>query len=162
MQSFDDANGKRWLVRLTYGGAVEIRDTLGLDMLKPDESVASADSPMVVLSTDLEKLVSALYVVCADQISRDGTSPEEFAGLLAGETLAEARAAFFEAWVDFFRAAGMAPAATLLETMRSTVEIGSRIAVEAMKSRIEKVEPTLRSLSGNSPASSESVLPSSL
>jgi len=157
MRTFTDSSGQAWRVELTYGVLVEIRAELGIDLLKPDIEIGTVEAPMVKLAADVETFVAALYVTCRRQIEARQMSESDFAASLFGAAIGEARDAFFEEWVDFFRQAGMGPAATILETLLETVRLGSETLVRTMEEKTRNLPEILTMSSGVSPALTGSI-----
>jgi len=94
--AFKDAEGREWIVRVTVATIKRIRDTIGLDILDGENSIA-------LLSSDPVTLCDVLYLSCKDDADNRNVSDEEFGRALWGDALDAATNAFLEALADFFR-----------------------------------------------------------
>ncbi|HYH69219.1 MAG TPA: hypothetical protein VD866_31285, partial [Urbifossiella sp.] len=94
-QSFEDAKGRKWELRVTAGHAVDLK-AAGININK-----ALTDPSWVgVLVDDVALLVAALHIVCNP--TSKGVSPEDFNDGLDGSTLEAAATALALAIVGFF------------------------------------------------------------
>lgn len=95
-RKFTDTNGDDWLIRLDVATNKRVRDELGVDLLKFDDTLYGR------LLTEPEILVDVLYVVLAPRIADRNLDAVGFAERLAGDVIEDAAVALLEAITDFF------------------------------------------------------------
>ena len=93
MNSFTDAEGNTWKVKITVPVLKAVRDSVGIDIGKQHDFLELAD--------DIVNLVNVLYVVCRKQCLKREVTEEGFAEALAGDSLEDAYEAFCQAYLDF-------------------------------------------------------------
>jgi len=86
MQTFDDADGRTWQIRLTIGRAADLRDA-GFDLVDDDARAAIFDDPLRVYAIALKLLEQQAKELGLDADGLD-------------ESLTGAFPAFFEAFVE--------------------------------------------------------------
>lgn len=96
MQTFTDANGRIWTVRVTVDTCRKVAAATGYKLL------ALADpATFDAFNLDLPASIQAVYFAA----STDGKKPtlEEFEEAIHGDVITSSRNAFFEALADFFQ-----------------------------------------------------------
>jgi hypothetical protein len=101
--SFRDSEGRTWKLKMTLGVARRVADELGIDLLDLTSAQKDGEPLMTRLGVDLSLLVDVLYLMVKPQADQQGVDSETFGESLDGDTIAEARTAFWEALSDFFR-----------------------------------------------------------
>jgi len=93
MQTFTDTTGHKWTVAVNIGTVKRVRARLGIDMLDPDV--------FITLMKDLITICDVIYVLCQDDIDKQGLTEEQFMARLGGPVLLEARDALTAAYSVF-------------------------------------------------------------
>lgn len=149
MQKFKDASGREWIIDLNIRSAREIRRKMaadaetfdGVDFLDYATLLFSLNDPF--FGADL------IALVCADQASELGITPDAFGKLLRGKVLYDALEAFTAEYLDFFpdptASAKMAEVVAKNKEARETLY--EAIASEASK-RIDEVVASVVTSSG--------------
>jgi hypothetical protein len=128
MHRFKDANGKEWSVILDVNMTRQIRTELGVDLHKLDkESVAS-------LTSDDEKLVDVLSIICQEQIKNQNLDAAGFARCLIGGALDDACDALMEELVFISRRSRSQVVATAWEKTKAAETRMTTKAMELMES----------------------------
>lgn len=110
-RKFTDVFGKDWRVHITVPLVSQVHRETGVMLT----SIFSDNLQLLSeLSTNLEKLVQVLWVVCEQQSESRGVSPEQFAESLGGDALGDAREALVRATIDFFTSPDQRAAAHLM------------------------------------------------
>jgi hypothetical protein len=98
MSEFVDSSGNAWQVRIDVSTIKRVRDKYGIDLSK----VMSSQSELTRLADDVVLLVDVLFALVSPQAETRKVSAEDFAHLLAGDTIESATNALMEAIIDFF------------------------------------------------------------
>lgn len=148
MPSFTDKNKADWIVELDIGKIEDIQDTNGVDL---DMMMVSPERFTELLFASPRKLVSMLYVVCADQIKERKLSPRDFANLMNRETLDSAVNALLEAIIRFY------PRSAAGRTMGNRIpQVLAKMDAEIERRTNEHLDKVLSDTATVSPVSSES------
>jgi hypothetical protein len=99
MHFFIDNKSRRWEVTANIPVIKKVKALLQLDLTQLFENECAS---MISLSTDFEKLVDTLFVLCEDQCKAAGVSDVEFGESLFGDPLEMAWFAMLDAVIDFF------------------------------------------------------------
>lgn len=130
MRTFQDAAGRTWTVSVTVDAVKRVRDLLKEDLLDVEQVL-----PRLLMDPIL--LCDCLYVVCKPQADAQQISDVDFAQAMAGDVIAQAKAAFLEELADFF------PDQSQRETIRLAIAKYSqwnKKAVELVKAKLQRTE----------------------
>lgn len=149
MQTYKDKNGQDWAVELTIGAMKRVLALTKLDLRNPTApSGPELPDGQVSLSARMELdqllLADVLFAVCYPQAQDRGVTQDQFADLLAPETVKPARDAFFAEWSDFFRRSGTPQMAAILDKQTSMVSRAVDLAAKQWDS--QKVEARIDQL----------------
>lgn len=97
MAKFTDRHGREWMVDVTVGTVMRLRQDLDLDIV----DLLGGKTTIWDLLADPVTLVRIIYVTCRDQLEPAKVSVEEFAGGLAGPSLRAAAEAFKDSYANF-------------------------------------------------------------
>ncbi len=149
MHTFSDTQGRAWSVAVTVDTIRRVRTLTGTDLM----GVLGGDL-IERLSGDPVLLADVLYAVVKPEADVRGVDDADFGRALAGDAVAAATAALLEGLVGFFPA----PKARLLRQALTKLEDWQTAALDAAEQRLNTLTaPGL--LSGDSPASAESIPP---
>ena len=152
MKTFTDRAGRSWIITLTLGTAMAVKDRLGVDLLQPE----AGDPPLLTrLGTDEMLLGEVLCAMLEQQFEAQGVTAEEVRNGFDGQTLLAAQKAFYEELIDFFRSRGRTDRAKAVAKQVKMIDA----AVTAVETRIDAidVEETIAgAMSGESPEASAS------
>jgi len=150
MASFKDGAGVEWRVSVTVGSLGKVKADADVDLgslFKTEKAAAD------LLFTDPGALVRVLWVLCEDQATKAGVTPEKFAFLFDGPTLEGAAEALIGAMIDFF------PRSRVAQAMKAGLARGLTAMDEKLTAAVEVEMDRLISnnFAGNSPAPSASI-----
>jgi len=150
MKTFTDTANRTWSISLTIGSAMRVKDTLGVDLLQPEEG----DPPHLTrLGTDEILLGKVIACLLAGQFESHKISEADVLASFDGQTLCAAQTAFYEELISFFQLRGRTDRAKAAEKQLKMIEAGVK-AVETKLDGID-VDETIRGvMSGASPAPS--------
>lgn len=114
MKQFTDKHGADWEISITAGSIKRVRGLIGVDLYKPGEG----EPPLLVRLHEPALFCDVLYAVCQPEAKRRGVTSEQFGEGLAGDTILEARKAFFDEYQDFFLGLGAPVEAASLARVR--------------------------------------------
>jgi len=130
LKTFTDAAGRTWTISVNLGTALKVRDTLGVDLLQPEQG----EPPLLTrLGTDELLLGQVICCLLGDQFEVHKVTEADVRAGFDGQTLLAAQTAFYEELVDFFRSRGRTDRARAVETQ-------SRVIAEAVKAIEAKIE----------------------
>jgi hypothetical protein len=134
MKTFTDSTGKEWKLSLTLGSAKRVRESLDINLLEPE-----AGKPPLVerLMHDDELIAGVLYSLCKPQIDTIGMTPEQFAELLDGPTMAVAYQSFHEEMICFFTGRGQSHRAKIFEKAAKIIDL----AIKKADQKLDAVNP---------------------
>jgi len=92
--TFRDSQNRTWDLALTHSTATRLRNRLEVKLYDGQQIVEQ-------LLGDTELLVNTIYVTCQPQCDAAGVTDEDFGAAMGGDAIAEATAAFLEAFVNF-------------------------------------------------------------
>lgn len=92
MRTFTDKTGQPWTIDLTVGHLLNIKTSIGLNLMDEPETIPSS----------IEKMVDIIWITCIEDAKKLGLSARDFAMRLDGNILTEAWGAWMEEWTDFF------------------------------------------------------------
>jgi len=130
MRTFQDSAGRTWTISVTVDAVKRVRDLLKEDLLDVEQVL-----PRLLMDPIL--LCDCLYVVCKPQADTQQVSDVDFARAMAGDVIAQAKAAFLEELADFF------PDQSQRETIRLAIAKYSqwnKKAVELVKAKLQRTE----------------------
>jgi len=154
MRTFVDTAGRTWTIAVNVDAVKRVRDLLKEDLL-------DIGNILPRLMFDPILLCDVIYVICKPQADQLNISDVDFAGAMAGDTIAAAKSAFLEELVDFF------PEQSQRETLRLAIEksrMFEQKAKEMIKAKLnspklaQEIEAALTTIGEsftNSPGSSE-------
>ncbi len=96
MATFNDKNGKTWIVALDAPTIRAVRRECLVDLAGLDGAAYES------LVNDPVLLVDALWVICREQALRDGVTDVQFGRALVGDAIEAATSAMLESIADFF------------------------------------------------------------
>lgn len=155
MHTFRDNAGREWVVTVHVTAAKRVKALLGVNLYTlVDDGFAGFNR----LISDPGDLVDVVYVLCKDEADARGLSDEDFGRAMGGDSLAAARKAFTEAYIDFFddprRRAGLAK---VFDASRKIIDVTMERALRGLDGRIEEALASASSdTSGPAPGSSAS------
>jgi len=97
--SFTDADGRQWVVRITNRTVRDIKDKLGIDVR---ELLNDETKPLLELLSDSLKLSSIVFVACCEQAKEKGVTEDQFLDAIYGDVGEQMAEAFSVAYIDFF------------------------------------------------------------
>lgn len=95
MRTFQDAAGRTWTIAVNVDAVKRVRALLGEDMLDIEKFFPR-------LLADPILLCDVLFAIVKPQAEAQNVSDIDFARAMAGDTIAHARKALVEDYVDFF------------------------------------------------------------
>lgn len=98
-RKFTDTSGRTWNIHITVPLVSQVHRETGVLLTG---LFANNLELLGQISTDLEKLVQVLWVVCERQAELRGVGPEQFAESLGGDAIGDAQEALVRATADFF------------------------------------------------------------
>jgi len=128
MHTFKDANDKEWSVILDVNMTRQIRTELGVDLHKLDKDSVSS------LTSDDEKLVDVLSIICQEQIKKQGLDGAGFARCLIGGALDDSCDALMDELVFISRRSRSQVVATAWEKAKAAETKLTTKAMELMES----------------------------
>lgn len=137
MRSFVDGIGREWNIDVSTH---ELRSIRRQTDFRLTDIFLDELSGLARLSTDYELLVDCLWICCADQAAREGTSEDSFVRALTGNSLADAYAALVEATIDFF------PVAATRDLCRKILGVArdaERASLMSAMDTIQNLDPKL-------------------
>jgi hypothetical protein len=153
MKTFTDADGREWKLRLTLGVIEDVRDTLDVDLLQPEDG----DPPLLTrLGTDERLMAEVICCILADQFEANKVDAKSIKRAFDGTTLLAAQTAFYDELVLFFQNRGRPDRAAAAAKQKELIEV----AVAKINEKINAVNPTELidgALSGDSQDSSVSI-----
>lgn len=153
MKTFNDAAGRTWTIGLNIGTAMKVKESLGVDLLQPEEGNPPHLTRLGVDEILLGKVICALLM---GQFEAHKVTEADVLASFDGQTLCAAQKAFYEELIDFFRLRGRADRAKAAEKQLKMIEAGVK-AVETKLDGID-IDETIRGvMSGESPAPSASI-----
>lgn len=160
MKSFVDNSGRRWLIQIHVAAVKRLRGLLDVDLYGLiDEEFAGLGK----LMSDPVKLVDVIYCLCKDEADKLGVTDEDFGRAMGGDCLTHAADAFLGELTDFFPDArvrtGLHKILSMSRKVRDTLLTQAMEQMDQEMDRIdvESLVEKLKSSSGNSPESSESI-----
>ncbi|VTU00997.1 Uncharacterized protein OS=Isosphaera pallida (strain ATCC 43644 / DSM 9630 / IS1B) GN=Isop_2427 PE=4 SV=1 [Gemmataceae bacterium] len=131
--TFTDAEGHEWRLRLTVGAVADVKRDAGVDI----GGVTRSDAAWLrfLFGEDPGPFVATLWALCAGQAAAAGVTPEQFAHRLDGPALEAAGAALAGAIADFFPRSRIARA--LREGIARVIEATDARAEAEIRSRTE-------------------------
>jgi hypothetical protein len=135
--SFTDADGRQWVVRITNRTVRDIKDKLGLDVR---ELLNDETKPLLELLSDSLKLSSIVFVACAEQAKEKGVTEDQFLDAIYGDVGEQMAEAFSVAYIDFFPNPKIRHA--LSEILGTTRKLMDEIASEASEKVSAAIETT--------------------
>ncbi|HSW63984.1 MAG TPA: hypothetical protein VLH56_11855 [Dissulfurispiraceae bacterium] len=154
MKTFLDMHGRIWTISLTIEAAKRVRALLNVDLLAPE----AGEPPLLTrLGIDAILLCDVIFALVKPQADKAGISDIEFGESLGGESVLQARQAFNEEYVSFFKALGRADLEQMILAQMQLMEMAVRAAEAKMKNL--NLPEVLASIDGassmSSPVSSE-------
>jgi hypothetical protein len=152
MKTFNDAAGRTWTIALNLGTAMQVKDKLNIDLLRPEDG----DPPLLTqLGTDEMLLGEVLCTLLASQFEKHNVTDADVRMAFDGATLLAAQKAFYEELIDFFQNRGRTDRAKAVAAQMQLIDKATS-AIEAKISAMDLEAMIDGALSGTSPASSVS------
>jgi hypothetical protein len=130
MRTFQDAAGRTWTIAVNVDAVKRVRDLLKEDLLDIERVL-----PRLLLDPIL--LCDVVYAVCKPQADAERVTDVDFGRAMAGQTIAQAKAALIEELVDFF------PEQSQRETLRLAIEKYGQLnqkAAELIKAKLQRTD----------------------
>jgi len=128
MRTFQDAAGRTWTIAVSVDAIKRVRDLVKEDLLDIERVF-----PRLLLDPIL--LCDVVYCICKPQADTEQVSDVDFARAMAGERIAQAKAALVEELVDFF------PELSQRQTLRLAIEKYGQLnqrAAALIKAKLER------------------------
>jgi len=153
MKTFNDAAGRTWTIALNLGTAMQVKDKLNIDLLRPEDG----DPPLLTqLGTDEMLLGEVLCALLESQFEKHNVSDVDVRMSFDGATLLAAQKAFYEELVDFFRSRGRTDRAKAVAAQMQLIDKATN-AIEAKIEAMDLDKMIDGALSGTLPDSSASI-----
>jgi len=140
MHNFEDNEGSRWTLSLTFGSARRVKALLDVDLLDP----CAGELPLLTrLGTEIRLLCDVIFALIKPQADELGVTDEQWAAAMGGDAILSAHRAFYDELSDFFRSLGrldVARAAAAQQKMIEMVVEGNTKRVEAIDTEKEVAE----------------------
>jgi len=158
MKTFKDNAGRTWTVSVDCDALKRVRALLNVNLVST-EFVKVLEQ----LLSDPILLCDVLYVVCKPEAEKQNVSDVDFGRAMAGDAIEHATAALLESLADFTpNPRDRARVQRVLAAMHTLAERQRDVAEKRLEQGIEKamqsVAPISGPTSGDSPASSASIL----
>lgn len=154
MKVFTDAAGRTWTIALNLGTAMQVKDTLGIDLLRPEDG----NPPLLTrLGTDEMLLGEVLCALLSSQFEKHKVTAADVRMAFDGATLLSAQTAFYEELADFFQARGRTDRARAVRAqmqmiLRATAAIENKIGAMDLDAMIDgALSGTWPDASGSTP-----------
>ena len=126
MKTFNDAAGRTWTIALNLGTAMQVKDKLNIDLLRPEDG----DPPLLTrLGTDEILLGEVLCAFLEAQFEKHNVTDADVRMAFDGTTLLAAQKAFYEELIDFFRSRGRTDRAKAVAAQMQLIDKAT-IAIE--------------------------------
>ena len=135
MQTFEDADGRKWTVRLTAYAISRVREQTGLDLFAVLDTWPEGAKQ---LSSDPALFVNAVYLLATAAKDAPALSAEDFCRAVDGAVLDAMSESFYAAVLDFFRRSPRGPALAKVHEKAKTLQ--SLLAGKALK-EAEAMDP---------------------
>ena len=99
MAKFKDAEKRSWSLKVTVGSLKKVKEDTDIDL---GFIVSGKLQKLQDILEDPFSLAAVLYSLCEDQAEEREISPDDFAGMLFGETFEKAVEALIDSIVDFY------------------------------------------------------------
>ena len=155
MKTFVDTAGRMWVISLTLGSAMHVKDALGVDLLEPE----AGDPPLITrLGTDEMLLGQVICSLLAGQFEAHHVTEQQVRDAFDGNTLLAAQKAFYAELVDFFHQRGRGDRAKAVAAQARMIEA----AVKAVEAKLDAIdtEAVIRTAMGRGAMSGSSLEPS--
>ena len=150
MKTFNDAAGRTWTIALNLGTAMQVKDKLNIDLLRPEDG----DPPLLTqLGTDEMLLGEVLCALLESQFEKHNVTDADVRMAFDGTTLLAAQKAFYEELVDFFRSRGRTDRAQAVAAQMQLIDKATA-AIEAKISAMDLDNLIDGALSSSSPEAS--------
>lgn len=134
MHSFTDTAGREWQIELTIGAVKQLKvSELKIDLLKINEGKPTL---LTRLFTDIELGIDVIWELVRKQAEERGLTVIDFVEALGGDAATDAKDAFDQELVDFFRQLRRTQEMRAVEKMRKTITRAIQNATE----RIERID----------------------
>ncbi len=152
MKVFNDAAGRTWTIALNLGSAMQVKDKLGIDLLRPEDG----DPPLLTrLGTDEMLLGEVLCALLGPQFEKHNVTDADVRMAFDGATLLAAQKAFYEELIDFFRCRGRTDRAKAVTAQMQLIDKATN-AIEEKIQAMDLDKLIDGALSGTLPDSSAS------
>jgi hypothetical protein len=156
MHTFKDNEGRPWTVAINIATAKRVKAVTGINLY---DAVGNGLKSLADLLRDPLTLVDVIYLCCEEQAEAKHVTDVDFGRALAGDVIESAIDAFLQALIDFFPDARTRATLTTLikkaRTLQDRMFAQAQTAVENLD--IDSALLNLKSVSGSSPALSESI-----
>ena len=133
MQVFTDNSNRTWSLSLTIGSAMKVRETLGIDLLQPEQG----DPPLLTrLGTDEILLAQVIATLLESQFELHRIDADQIYQCFDGPTFARAHEAFYKELIDFFQNRGRDDRAKAVRKQKDVIAA----AVKAAETKIESLD----------------------
>ncbi len=133
MQVFSDNSNRNWSLSLTIGSAMKIKESLGIDLLQPEQG----DPPLLTrLGTDEILLAQVIASLLESQFELHKIDADQIYQCFDGPTFARAHEAFYKELIDFFHQRGRQDRATAVRKQMQVILASVKVA----QARIESLD----------------------
>ena len=163
MHTFTDSQKREWRISLNLGTAINVKTTMGVDLLQPElpyrdpSGQDTKDEPLLTrLGTDEWLLGEVICALLGDQFDTHQLTPAQVREAFDGQTLLAAQKAFYEELIDFFHKRGRNDRAKAVAKQMAMIDA----AVAAIETRIDALDVNKEIdgvMSGSLQESSESI-----
>jgi len=129
MRTFQDNAGRTWTVAVTVDTIKRVRDLLGEDLLDIERTLPR-------LLADPILLCDVVYSICKPQADVEKISDVDFARAMAGDSIAQAKAALIEELINFFHDPNQK------EVLRLAIEKANYLTQQVAKLVKQRLEKT--------------------
>lgn len=168
MREFRDDQGRPWMVALTVGAAMRVRDTVTVDVdgQKMPFDIINAGNigiTLQVLRSHYATIAETLYAILCRQVEERKVSKEDFLDGLRGDALESAAKVLEQELIDFFPQRHRKPISLLAEKIDETQRLAAERAVASIQAvSADQMLAGFGMPSGRHPESSESIQESGL
>lgn len=138
----NDDKGREWNIAVTIGSMANIKDNLGIDLIRVEQLLGDGEDSFFASLTDDEIYLAKIISFCCDPNSyaQNDCSRQEFIESLTGKVFFEAREAFVKELIRFFEEMGRPYRAKIIRTWDEFVKKAVEQLNENFDSTISKID----------------------
>lgn len=130
MKRYTDKSGRTWLIEITIGSVLRVKNALAVDLLIPEVGEPSLVSR---LAADELLLGQVICELMRPQMEKEGVTAEQLLDAFDGATVAAATEAFFAEYADFFQSRGRRDRAAAVRKMINLMTAAINLAESKVK-----------------------------